>query len=354
MPDPNTVPRDPNTFGYTTAATDEDIRVFQEGLHDPMSAWSQTAGADASLGPEVDNAALIGSQAFVPEAPSPEHPGDAAAPASAPAEIDYKQRYGDVQNQLGRERAAHAAAIAAAEARSNDLAQRLLMSQPQQLYQQPYAASAPAPSVSPEDFRIDLFPRHEPDALLSKNDVNDAIRNVMANEWTPALRQVQSNAFQAAVAHMQRQSGRINFTPVEAQSVLSEVPSLGYLPPAEREIAIQRLAEARRTAAGTAVPSTLTRTAPTITPAAPASVPAAPVMVDPRRVIRQQTYVESAAPVTARTTVEPPTPEALKAQMASEFANLKTAAEMEAWFVKHGVTPAQDWSGPVAAPVRGR
>jgi hypothetical protein len=181
---------------------------------------------------------------------------------------------------------------------------------------------------------------------------------ITAERLDPALMRLHQQSIAAeqnAVSKSYRQFGGFDATPVEEAAIYSEVPSLRLLPPIERDRAVLQLTHARRTLAQQNANTQASNFAssPQITAVGPRAQAPAPVMIDPRRVMRQQTYVESAPPSQANSPVEPLTEEAKQMRMNSELNKCKTSQEMEIVINKYYpgsiASTGSDWPGRVAS-----
>jgi hypothetical protein len=352
MPDPFAQPRDPNVIQVAPSTpSDADIasaqaRLGESAINDMTSQWMNDDSANRFQdgGRYQDGTPALTGPALQLEASATEYaPQQEYAPISqAPGTEDFRVKYGRSENEKGEIRRQYEAQVAALAAQNAELSARLSLAASQPVPQYGYA---PQPPAAP----YNAFPDRDPNEPLTIGDWN----RIAQEQVDPALNRIfqQTQAVkQEAVSAAYRQFGGFDVSPVEEAAVYADAPSLRLLPPTERDRTVLQLAHARRLTTQSQA-STFQNT-PQIVPSQRAQN-AAPVMIDPRRVMRQQTYVETASPSQANSPVEPLTDEAKQMRMNAELANAKTSKEMEVivnkWFPGSIRNDDAGWPGRAAS-----
>ena len=287
-----------------------------------------------------------------------EQPAYLEQPAAPEAEPNFKQKYGDALNQMGEWRRQAQQAQSDVEALRNQMAElsaRVTMGQNASSAAGNYGAPYGMPAPPQQQLQpLDFLPGRPDDYTPTKAELNESLNRFTYGDVLPAIRQAQQIAYQQAVNDVQRRATTWDISPVEEQNIRARFPSIGAMSLPDQNQFILEHAHALRQNAATVAQQQPYRVAPAGGTQAPQ--PTRPVVVDPRSVIRKQTYVESAAP--ASTQPEPTvslTPQqalqrdldALDAAWQAKGHERAPATEMKKVLEAHGIKEVNDFGGQV-------
>jgi len=295
------------------------------------------------------------------EPPLPQaHEQQAYTPQPAQEEPNYQQKYGQALNDMGEWRRAAQEAQSQAQLLMQQMAEvtNRMATQPQQQYQQPQ------PQLPPQR----LFPDKTPGELMTWGEMEDLLNQQLLPAIATQNQQSIHVAKDWAAAETQRMLPTWDVQSGEEAKALQQLRST-YANFDNRFTAVERNNSIRNQVAlnRQSQPSNSFAQPPQATPVGRISPgpanggngqgvnqPTRTMVVDPSRMVRTQTYVESSAP--AQVSSEPSQALAPGAALRAEVNKLDVAAraqgrqrasaqEVEAVMARYGVNRTNDWGG---------
>src|SRR3990172_5624474 len=310
---------------------------------------------DAVTRGSASEPAYISTTAPDPESILAQNQSAYLEPEPTAAEPDFRQKYGQSENEKGEWRRVANEAQSMNQALLAQLAEitNRLTSAPQPQYIQPQP-TGPPPRIYPEKAEGEL---------MTWGEFEDRLRNDIVPDIVNRTNAAGQYAADSAAARAQRMLPQWDVTGLEENVAMNVLRQKYYnfdqrfTATEENDMLMTQVALTRaRTGTNPGFSTPPTATAVGRVGGNGANPPTAPVMVDPNRVVRRATYIESAAP--AQTGAEPSTTNDMRAKFQQELQQLDSSAraktgrgisaiEMRELLGRYGIQQANDWGSMI-------